>query len=171
MMKQALSLAVILLCVSRVMPLAQASADCWQPPPTPTTAAPHPDESLNPLIQGIRFFQRYISPVDSPRCPMYPSCSAYALQALQRHGPVLGTCLTVDRLLHETSPAEKTQPLPGFNPVRYADPLENNDFWLACRQPAPLTGAETTTSPAATADRPAPATTARNHRADANATD
>jgi len=85
---------------------------------------------LNPLIQGVRFFQKFISPVDSPRCPMYPTCSTYALQALHRHGPVLGSFITVDRLLHETSPMEQTFPLGGFERTRYYDPLDANDFWL-----------------------------------------
>jgi putative membrane protein insertion efficiency factor len=85
---------------------------------------------LNPLVQGVRFFQKFISPVDSPRCPMYPTCSTYALQALRRHGPVLGSFLTVDRLLHETSPEEQTIPLDGFERIRYYDPLNANDFWL-----------------------------------------
>ncbi|MFW6387601.1 MAG: membrane protein insertion efficiency factor YidD [Thermodesulfobacteriota bacterium] len=85
---------------------------------------------LNPLVQGVRFFQKFISPVDSPRCPMYPTCSTYALQALRRHGPVLGSFLTVDRLLHETSPEEQTIPLEGFERIRYYDPLDANDFWL-----------------------------------------
>jgi len=85
---------------------------------------------LNPLVQGVRFFQKFISPVDGPRCPMYPTCSTYALQALQRHGPVLGSFLSVDRLLHETTPAEQTIPLQGFERLRYYDPLDANDFWL-----------------------------------------
>lgn len=61
---------------------------------------------------------------------MYPTCSTYALQALERHGPVVGTFLTVDRLLHETSKQEQTRPMQGFERIRYYDPLENNDFWL-----------------------------------------
>jgi putative membrane protein insertion efficiency factor len=117
-----------------------AGADTWYPPgnapltteksyPLQSRAAESRDE-LNPLVQGVRFFQKFISPVDSPRCPMYPTCSSYALQALHRHGSVLGSFLTVDRLLHETSPAEQTIPLEGFERIRYYDPLEANDFWL-----------------------------------------
>lgn len=100
-----------------------------------STGHSHPpltqDDSLNPLVQGIRFFQRYISVVDSPRCPMYPTCSAYALQALDKHGPLLGSFITVDRLLHETNPLEQTEPLSGFERERFYDPLSRNDFWLS----------------------------------------
>ena len=34
-----------------------------------------------------------------PSCRFYPSCSAYAITALERFGPVKGTWLTVRRLL------------------------------------------------------------------------
>ncbi|MDY0292320.1 MAG: membrane protein insertion efficiency factor YidD [Desulfuromonadaceae bacterium] len=123
-----------------------ADAATWYPPGYPhatgeqylaaTTQAAHThpmattSNELNPLVQGVRFFQKFISPVDGPRCPMYPTCSTYALQALQRHGPVLGSFLSVDRLLHETTPAEQTIPLQGFERLRYYDPLDANDFWL-----------------------------------------
>lgn len=89
------------------------------------------NNDFNPLIQGVRFFQKFISPVDSPRCPMYPTCSAYALQSLRRHGAVVGTFLTVDRLLHETSPEEQNTTLDRFERTRYYDPLDSNDFWLS----------------------------------------
>ena len=35
--------------------------------------------------------------LDGPRCPMYPSCAAYAEKAIRRHG-FLGFLLSVDRL-------------------------------------------------------------------------
>lgn len=105
------------------------SWDPWQWSAASKPQAPRPD-SMNPLVQGIRFFQRYISVVDSPRCPMIPTCSAYALQALDKHGAALGTFITVDRLLHETNPLEQTVPVSGYARPRFADPLTNNDFWL-----------------------------------------
>jgi putative membrane protein insertion efficiency factor len=117
-----------------------AGSDTWYPPghegaprkeaKRRHSHAPEAGDDLNPLVQGVRFFQKFISPVDSPRCPMYPTCSTYALQALHRHGPVVGSFLTVDRLLHETSPEEQTIPLEGFERIRYYDPLDANDFWL-----------------------------------------
>lgn len=105
----------------------------WQAGEAPAGAArvePRP-EAQGLLRGGIRFFQKYISPVDGPRCPMVPTCSAYALQALDKHGPVLGTMLTVDRLLHETDRREHRHPVQTGGKVRYRDPLENNDFWFA----------------------------------------
>jgi hypothetical protein len=61
---------------------------------------------------------------------MYPTCSAYARQALARHGPWLGALLTVDRLLHETDPREHRHPIRVGDWVRFYDPVENNDFWV-----------------------------------------
>ena len=52
-----------------------------------------------PLIWLIRFYQLVISPLTPPTCRYYPSCSAYALTAIQRFGPLKGTWLAVRRLL------------------------------------------------------------------------
>jgi len=87
-------------------------------------------EDFHPLKWGIRFFQRYISVVDGPRCPMTPTCSTYALQALDKHGVAMGTFMTVDRLYHESNPREHRHPVPYADRVRFFDPLENNDFWF-----------------------------------------
>ncbi|MBN2374220.1 membrane protein insertion efficiency factor YidD [bacterium] len=46
----------------------------------------------------IRVYQKYISPVDRSRCPMYPSCSQFALQAIKQKG-TSGVIMTFDRLL------------------------------------------------------------------------
>jgi len=51
-----------------------------------------------PLIGLIIFYQRVISPMTPPTCRYYPSCSQYALTAIQRFGPFKGTWLAVKRL-------------------------------------------------------------------------
>ena len=51
------------------------------------------------LIQPIRFYQRYISPLTPPTCRFTPSCSNYAIQAIRKHGPVKGLALAVWRIL------------------------------------------------------------------------
>ncbi|MBW1988577.1 MAG: membrane protein insertion efficiency factor YidD [Deltaproteobacteria bacterium] len=45
------------------------------------------------------FYDRAISPVDGDRCPMSPSCSIYARQAVSRYGMAKGLVMTLDRLL------------------------------------------------------------------------
>ncbi|MCX6398740.1 MAG: membrane protein insertion efficiency factor YidD [Propionibacteriales bacterium] len=58
------------------------------------------------LIGLVRGYQLLISPLLGPTCRYYPSCSAYAVQALQVHGAIKGTWLAVRRLLrcHPWSP-------------------------------------------------------------------
>jgi len=122
----------VLVVLILVLNNSQSLASAWQPWEQPTTSQQQTVEkiSLNPLKQGVLFFQRYISVVDSPRCPMYPTCSAYALEALDKHGPILGSFLTVDRLLHESNPIEHKHPLTVYESQRFYDPLSANDFWL-----------------------------------------
>ena len=52
-----------------------------------------------PLVTVIRLYQNLISPMRPQTCRYYPSCSAYAVTALERFGPVKGTWLAVRRLL------------------------------------------------------------------------
>ena len=51
-----------------------------------------------PLIGLLLFYQRFVSPMTPPTCRYYPSCSAYALTAIRRFGPVKGTWLAAKRL-------------------------------------------------------------------------
>lgn len=50
------------------------------------------------LIGGVRFYRRGISPFLPPSCRYDPTCSAYAVEALQKHGAARGSWLTVRRL-------------------------------------------------------------------------
>ena len=47
----------------------------------------------------IRFYRRYISPLKPPCCRFYPTCSAYALEAIEKHGILKGSLLAVYRIL------------------------------------------------------------------------
>jgi putative membrane protein insertion efficiency factor len=51
------------------------------------------------LLMLIRAYQRWISPALAPRCRFYPSCSAYAVTAIERFGAARGSALAVWRLL------------------------------------------------------------------------
>ena len=46
----------------------------------------------------IRGYQLAISPLFGPRCRFYPSCSHYGLEAIDSHGVVRGTWLTIRRI-------------------------------------------------------------------------
>lgn len=61
----------------------------------------------------IRFYRRFLSPLLGPgKCRFTPTCSAYALEALETHGVLKGLALAVWRLL-------RCQPFcrGGFDPV------------------------------------------------------
>ena len=50
------------------------------------------------LIGLIRLYRYFISPLLGNRCRFHPSCSEYAVEALQRHGTWRGTWLAMRRL-------------------------------------------------------------------------
>jgi putative membrane protein insertion efficiency factor len=71
-----------------------------------TSSAPAGRVIPNPTTPGARVlvlpiiaYRRWVSPVLPARCRFYPSCSAYALEALATHGAVKGLRLTLWRLL------------------------------------------------------------------------
>lgn len=51
------------------------------------------------LVIPIRFYRQCVSPLLPPSCRFTPTCSQYALEALQKHGPIKGLWLTVRRIL------------------------------------------------------------------------
>ena len=55
-----------------------------------------PRQGLLALVRGYRFFVR---PALAASCRFEPTCSAYALEAIERHGAVAGSGLAVHRLL------------------------------------------------------------------------
>jgi uncharacterized protein len=51
-----------------------------------------------PLVLLVRLYQRFVSPLTPPTCRFHPSCSAYAVTALTRFGPLRGGWLAARRL-------------------------------------------------------------------------
>ena len=50
------------------------------------------------LLFLIRFYQRHISPLFPPRCRFIPTCSAYAMEAIEKYGAAKGGWLALRRL-------------------------------------------------------------------------
>jgi putative membrane protein insertion efficiency factor len=50
-------------------------------------------------IKFIKFYQRRISPLFPPKCKYYPTCSQYAVTAIERFGLFKGGLLAVWRIL------------------------------------------------------------------------
>ena len=51
------------------------------------------------VTSAIRFYQRQISPLSPPRCRYIPTCSAYAMEAIEKYGAWKGGWLAVRRIL------------------------------------------------------------------------
>jgi putative component of membrane protein insertase Oxa1/YidC/SpoIIIJ protein YidD len=82
------------------------------------------------LSWGVHFYRETISQVDGERCKMYPSCSAYSLEAIKKHGFFLGYVMTADRLIHESNEMDNAPKIKLKNgKERYYDPVDANDFW------------------------------------------
>ena len=122
-----------------VMPLTVAAEypvqDPWDWPARNTASQKQEEVQHKPSIAAgfftslLTFFSKVISPVDGDRCPSYHTCAVYSKQAYQKHGAVLGTLMTVDRLLHEADESH-------FSPIvevdgvrRLYDPVSANEFW------------------------------------------
>ena len=50
------------------------------------------------LLKFVRFYQVAISPMLPPRCRYTPTCSQYAVEALQKHGACKGSMLALRRI-------------------------------------------------------------------------
>ena len=81
------------------------------------------------FISLLNFFSTVISPVDGDRCPSYPTCAAYSKEAYQKHGALLGTLMTVDRLFHEADESGFSPTVEVYGVGRIYDPVSANEFW------------------------------------------
>jgi len=52
----------------------------------------------SPLILLLRAYRHVVSPLLGPHCRFHPSCSSYAIEALERHGTRRGLWLAVRRV-------------------------------------------------------------------------
>lgn len=61
----------------------------------------------------IRLYRGFISPLKPPTCRFVPTCSEYAIEAVEKYGALVGTKMAVRRLLrcHPFGPS-------GYDPVR-----------------------------------------------------
>lgn len=64
------------------------------------------------VLALISFYRRFISPLKKPCCRFYPTCSAYAFEAVEKHGALRGSKLAVKRIIR-CNPYHKG----GYDPV------------------------------------------------------
>lgn len=50
------------------------------------------------LLALIRFYRKYLSPLLPPACRFVPTCSQYALEAIEKYGAATGSWLAIKRL-------------------------------------------------------------------------
>ena len=64
------------------------------------------------LIFLIKFYRKYISPMKSTKCPYFPTCSEYGMEAIEKHGALKGGFLAIYRIIR-CNPFSKG----GYDPV------------------------------------------------------
>ena len=65
------------------------------------------------LIYIINLYRKYISPMSPPSCKYTPTCSMYAIQAIEKHGVLKGGLMALYRILR-CNPFSKG----GYDPVK-----------------------------------------------------
>jgi hypothetical protein len=68
------------------------------------------------LVAPIRFYRRFLSPMFPPSCRFQPTCSRYAIEAIETHGAVKGLGLALRRLA-KCHPLTWLGGSSGFDPV------------------------------------------------------
>jgi len=68
-------------------------------PESQAPSAKNTSFSAKLLLLLVNFYRYAISPLFPSRCRYYPTCSAYAQEAIIRYGALTGGCLTMKRIL------------------------------------------------------------------------
>ena len=113
---------IYILC-ALILPSAELGAE-------PKETAADKDKTKSQWSAPILVYQKTLSRADGDRCPMYPSCSRYALAAFKRYNFFSACVLTSDRLLrcgHDEKQLSKRVRVGRH--VKIHDPLSANTFW------------------------------------------
>jgi uncharacterized protein len=105
----------------------------WSQPVADATQANGLETSVPRLaVRGaLTAWHEVLTRADGPRSVMYPTASGFLGQAVAKHGMLIGTIMTADRLLHEWDEQSRAPRIVKFGITRAYDPVEANDFWWA----------------------------------------
>ena len=96
-----------------------------------TSSRKQANDGFVDVVFGL--YRNYLTKIDGARCEHRPTCSHYAYLAVKRHGYVVGSLMTIDRLLRgsRSSVLRELETDKVDEGVRfYYDPVENNDFFF-----------------------------------------
>ena len=92
-----------------------------------TQPEPSPYEDLLGVYSGPL---NHLAPVRRGVCPMYPSCSQYSRQAVEKHGFIVGWAMAMDRLSRCSRDELRRAPkIMVDGKWKFYDPLSANDNW------------------------------------------
>ncbi|MDQ3733008.1 MAG: membrane protein insertion efficiency factor YidD [Actinomycetota bacterium] len=86
------------------------------------------------MLAVVQWYRDAVSPALPPRCRFYPTCSAYAVTALQRYGAARGGWLALRRVLRchpwnpggvDHVPSREREPAPADQTERVAPPRKD----------------------------------------------
>ena len=86
-----------------------------------------PAASAQAFGQWLKLWTKLLTRIDGPRCLHRPSCSAYAGQAVARHGLVLGWWMSLNRILRgaRSSALRMLPRIRSGRGILWADPVKN----------------------------------------------
>lgn len=91
---------------------------------------------LSYFLKGLITVYKYvISPLLGPRCRYLPTCSSYAVEAIDKYGPIKGGWLGIKRILRCHPWGDS-----GYDPVPPVGKLEQQDKKLKCNCNADFNG-------------------------------
>jgi len=91
---------------------------------------PEKNHECNDMLLGsLEKYFHEVSRVDGDRCPMEPTCSAYAIQAIRTHGFIIGYMMACDRIMRCGGNDTVWARTKGNRDSGFLDEVGQNDFW------------------------------------------
>ena len=80
------------------------------------------------FVSIIKFYRKYLSPLKTTKCPYFPSCSQYGLEAVEQYGALVGGMLAIWRPLR-CNPFSKGgyDPVPKIRKRQYTQSVDTDE--------------------------------------------